>query len=447
MEYLLVMSLSGSTMMGIYLLLKRLLRDEVSTRLYYLIARVVVLFYLIPLPFLKGWYEKIIRAASPKGQMKSVQIPVAWTNSVVHVGQKVYINDYAAVQITVAGIWLFTACILMVRRFWKYVRARQLFIKYADSEMTEKQRLFLAELKRQYSVKRPVVLYQGQDGYHTMTFGICQPVIICDRNLESKEAEMLIRHEMVHIKRLDTLWKMLVRFVVILHWWNPVVRKLRREFMRVCEYSCDEIAMQTKTRKEIKEYLHLLINEASETSEKETVFMGRQNSFADDVETIKKRMANLLKRKKWNRYVAGILVVALAFCNSMTVFAYRDTLHQEVLENTPQEEVTKSLHSDTFCFTPDGEIKEFEPLQEIEILFDKQFTDTEGNIYPYSDEDTVTTYRSCSHDFASGTVSEHTNKSNGGCEVCEYHAQRCSICGYVSKEERIGVYIYDVCPH
>ena len=447
MEYLLVMSLSGSTMMGIYLLLKRLLRDQVSTRLYYLITRVVVLFYLIPLPFLKGWYRKIIRAALPKGQMKSVQIPVAWTNSVVHVGQKVYINNYAAVQITVAGIWLFTACILMVRWILKYVRARHVFVKYADSGMAEKQRLFLAELKKQYGVRQPVVLYQGQDGYPTMTFGICKPVIICDRNLESKEAEMLIRHEMVHIRRLDVLWKILVRFVVILHWWNPVVRKLRREFMRVCEYSCDEIAMQAKTKEEVKEYLRLLINETGETPETGTVFMGWQNSFSDDVENIKERIVNLLKKKKWNRYVAGILVMVLSLCNSMTVFAYRDTLHQGVPENTPQEEVTKSLQSNIFCFTPDGEIKEFEPLQETEILYEKQFTDTEGKIYPYSDEDTVTTYRSCSHNFVSGTVSEHTKKSNGGCEVSEYHAQRCAICGNVSKETRIVVRIYDVCTH
>lgn len=306
MEYLLVMSLSGSTMMGIYLLLKRLLRDQVSTRLYYLITRVVVLFYLIPLPFLKGWYRKIIRAALPKGQMKSVQIPVAWTNSVVHVGQKVYINNYAAVQITVAGIWLFTACILMVRWILKYVRARHVFVKYADSGMTEKQRLFLAELKKQYGVRQPVVLYQGQDGYPTMTFGICKPVIICDRNLESKEAEMLIRHEMVHIRRLDVLWKILVRFVVILHWWNPVVRKLRREFMRVCEYSCDEIAMQAKTKEEVKEYLRLLINETGETPETGTVFMGWQNSFSDDVENIKERIVNLLKKRNgtvmWQEY-------------------------------------------------------------------------------------------------------------------------------------------------
>ena len=446
MEYLLVMSLSGSTMMGIYLLLKRLLRDEISTRLYYLITKVVVLFYLIPLPFLKGWYREIIRAVLPKGQAESVKIPVAWTNSVVHVGQKVYINNYAAVQIIVAGIWLFTACILMVRWVLKYVRVRRLFDKYADSGMTEKQRLFLAELKKQYGVRRSVILYQGQDGYHTMTFGICRPVIICDRNLESKEAEMLIRHEMVHIRRLDALWKMLVRFVVILHWWNPVARKLRCEFVRACEYSCDEIAMQAKTREEVKEYLRLLIYEAGETPETGTAFMGWQSSFADDVQNIKERMANLMKKKKWNRYAAGILVAALTLCNSMTVFAYRDTLRQEVPENTPQEEVTKSLQSDVFFFMLDGEVNEY-ALQVTEILYEKQFMDTEGNIYPYSDEDTVTTYGSCSHNFASGTVLEHTKKSNGGCEVSEYHAQRCSICGYVVRGERIGVYIYDVCPH
>lgn len=104
MEYLLVMSLSGSTMMGIYLLLKRLLRDEVSTRLYYLIAKAAVLFYLIPLPFLKAWYREIIWAVLPKEQAESVKIPASWTISIVHAGQKVYINDYAAVQIILAGI-------------------------------------------------------------------------------------------------------------------------------------------------------------------------------------------------------------------------------------------------------------------------------------------------------------------------------------------------------
>ena len=451
MEYLLVMSLSGSTMMGLYFLLKFLLKDNVSSRLYYLILKENVLFFLIPLPFLKNWYRKVIRTAMPNVQMKDVEIPVTWTKYVVHAGDKMYVNTYAAVQTIVVTVWLIIACTIMVRMFLKYFRIRQAILKYKGTEMTEKQRSFLAEMKRQYSVRRPVILCQGQDWNHTMTFGVCRPVIICDKDIDSREAEIHVRHEMVHIKRLDALWKMLTRLVVILHWWNPIAWKLRRDFERACEYSCDEIVMQGRSREEVKEYLRLLIDEACIASETETTSIGWQSGFADDMENMKERIRNLMKTKKWNRYVAGMLVVVLAFANSITVFAYRDTLHQRVSENTVQEEVTKSLQSNIISFTLDGEdgelIKYFEEWEEMEFLYDKQFIDSEGNIYPYSDEDTMTTYRSCSHNFESGRSSEHNLFSNGSCEVRVYNSQRCSKCGYLSRGDLIGTTTFVVCPH
>lgn len=451
MEYLLVMSLSGSTMMGLYFLLKCLLKDNVSSRLYYLIIKEAILFFLIPLPFLKGWYRKVIQTAVPKGQAKGVQIPVAWTKYVVHAGEKMYVNSYTIIQVTAVSVWLLIACIMMVRLLLKYFRIRRVILKYEDTEMTEKQRTFLVELKKQYGVRRPVILCQGRDGDHTMTFGVCRPIIICDKDIDSREAEIHVRHEMVHIKRLDTLWKLLTWFVVILHWWNPIAWKLRREFEWACEYSCDEIVMQGRTRKEVKEYLRLLIEEACVASETEAASMGWQNSFADDMENMKERIRNLMKTKKWNRYVAGILAAVLAFANSITVFAYRDTIHQEVSENTLQEEVTEYVQIDNFTFIPDEaegeELLELELPEEIEIIYDKQFVDMEGNIYQYSDEDIVTTYRSCSHDFVSGTSREHNSYSDGSCKVRVYRAQRCDICGYVIRGDLISTTTFVVCPH
>ncbi len=438
MEYLLVMSLSGSTMMGMYLLLKCLLRNKVSARLYYLVIRVTVLFYLIPLPFLKGWYRKIIRVFVPAKQAERIWIPTIYGSS------KMYVNNYEAAQMIVVGVWLLIVGILMMRWILKYVRIRRQIDKYTGNVMTEKQKSFLERLKKQYGVKWPVVLYQAREGEPTITFGICRPVIICNREMNSREAEMLVRHEMVHIRRMDVLWKLLVRLVVMLHWWNPIIRKLRREFERVCEYSCDEIAMQEKPREEVKEYLRLLINEASETGK---TFIGWQNGFTDDMEDIKDRMENLLKKKKWNRYVAGMLVAVLTFCNSMTVFAYRDTFYQEMAEDSSQEEIAGSLRSADICFTTDGLDNDFRSRQGIEILYEKQFVDTEGNIYPYSEEETMTAYGSCSHDLVSGTMTEHMGKSGGGCEIKEYHAQRCCKCGYAVEGERIGVYTYDACLH
>jgi len=451
MDYLLVMSLSGSTMMGIYLLLKCLLKDKVSSRLYYLLTREAVLFFLIPLPFLKEWYRQVIRTVIPTGQMKREQIPVAWTKCVIYAGEKTYVNFYAATQAVMLAVWLLIVCIMMMRSFLKYLRIRRLVIPYEGGGMTEKQRLFSEELKNQYGVRRPVILCQGREGYHTMTFGVFRPVIICDKEIGSREAGIHVRHEMVHIKRFDVLWKMLARLAVILHWWNPIARLLWRDFERACEYSCDEIVMQGKTKREVKEYLQLLIDEACDEGKTRAGSIEWQNGFANNVDVMKERMRNLMKKKKWNRYAAGMLAAVLAFVNSMTVFAYRDTFYQEVPENTSRDEVMEALGKDTVTFIPDGAdgemLKDFNEWKEMEFLYEKQFIDSEGNIYPYSDEDTMTTDRSCSHDFESGTTAEHEKKSNGGCEVKVYRAQRCSKCGTVVRGERIGVYTYDVCPH
>lgn len=432
MEDLLVMSLSGSTMMGIYFLLKYLLKDKISSRLYYLIIKEAVLFFLIPLCFLKDWYRKIILFAIPKRQMKSVHIPVTWTNCAVHTEGKTYYNSFAIIQTVVAAAWLLIVCTLMVRMLLKYYRMRRLILKYENTEMTEKQRAFLEEIKRQYGVRRPVILCQGQAGDHTMTFGVFRPVIICNKEIGSREAEIHIRHEMVHIKQLDALWKILTRLVVILHCWNPIAWLMRREFERACEYSCDEILMQGRSREEVKEYLRLLIDEACAASKTEAASMEWHNGFANDMENMKERIRNLIKTKKWNCYVAGMLAAGLAFANSMTVFAYRDTLHQEVSSNTSPEEIT---------------VPHFNKWKETEFLHEKQFIDSEGNIYLYSDADTVTTYRSPSHDFKSGTVNDHTKYTDGSCKVVVYLAQRCSICGNVISFEAINVSTYTGCPH
>lgn len=393
----------------------------------------------------------MIRTVIPVGQMKRVEIPVAWTRYVIREGEKTYVNAYMGVQMIMLAVWLFIVCIMMMRPLIKYLRIRRLVIPYEGGGMTKKQKIFSEALKKQYGVRRPVILCQGQDGDHTMTFGVFRPVIICDKEIDSREAGIHVRHEMVHIKRFDALWKMLARLVVILHWWNPIAWLLWRDFERVCEYSCDEIVMQGKTKREIKEYLQLLIDEACDGGKTRTGSIEWQNSFANDVDMMKERMRNLMKKKKWNRYAAGVLVAVLAFANSMTVFAYRDTFYQEVPENTSQDKLVETLRMDAFTFTPDGAdgemLKDFNEWKEMEFLYEKQFIDSEGNIYPYSDEDTMTTYRSCSHDFESGTTAEHTKKSDGGCEVREYRAQRCSKCGYVIRGEQISFHAYTVCPH
>lgn len=446
MEYLLVMSLSGSTMTGIYLFLRYLLRNKGCARSYYWFAKAAVLYYLVPLPFLKNWYRDILRVIRPNEQTTSVQIPLRWKKYVVYGNEELYLNIYAKLQITIIIVWLLVACCLLLRQLLEYMRTIRLFM-YANQEITDRQKEALEPLQREYKVKRHVLVYQGQDGEPTMTFGIFRPIILCGRDLESQEAKLLIRHEMVHIKRWDIFWKVLMQLVTFLHWWNPIMWLLYRDFERVCEWSCDETAMQEKPEEEVKAYLRLLIEEATDSGKSEKTRLRWRAGFGHNTKKLKERMDNLMKRKKWNKAAAGVLVAVLAFANSMTAFAYRDPLQQELSEEASQEQIEYALTNDMVLFFSEDigeeEILEFKRPGEIEILYEHQFVDEEGNIYSVTEP----VQRGCSHTFVSGTEVTHHPYSDGSCEVREYRAQRCSKCGYLIQGDLISTAKYVVCPH
>lgn len=451
MEYLLVMSLSGSTMTGIHLLLRHFLKDRISARLYDLLARVAVLYYLIPLPSLKRYYVTVVRDLWPESSLGISRVPLTWRNHIVHAEGTMHVNIFAGIQTAAAIVWLSGICILLARQVAEYVWLARMAAGYADRAMTPEQRNMLDGLKDQYGIRRRVFLYEASEE-RTITFGFFSPVIVCGREMTSREAELLVRHELVHIKRMDALWKMFMQLAVMLHWCNPMVWILRRDFEQVCECSCDEIVMHGKSKEEVKEYLRLMIDEARE-KKPENVSLRWKSGFGDDAQKIKERMENLMNRKKWNRFAAATLVAVLAFANSMTVFAYRDSFEREVIEDVSEEQIEDVLNEDTFMFVPE-EMDE-EPLQEFkqsempelvqEFKFDRQFVDEEGNIYPIASDDGIEPY--CDHTFVSGTGYGHRKTSDGGCVVREFKAQRCSKCGYVIEGELISTLTYVKCPH
>lgn len=452
MEYLLVMSLSGSAMTGIYLLLRFLLRKRVCARLYDLLARAAILYYLIPLPYLKKYYVAALRVLCPEKALEISRVPLTWRNHVVHAEGSMHVNIFAILQTTAAVVWISGICLLMAKQVAEYLMLVRFAAKYADRAMTPEQRAFLGGLKEQYGIRRRVFLYEAPDKEYTMTFGFFCPVIICGREIASREAELLVRHELVHIRRMDAFWKMLMQLAAMLHWWNPLVWKLRSCFERDCECSCDEIATQDKTEEEVDEYLRLMIEEAQEKKD-ENVSLRWKAGFGDEAQKIKERMENLMNKKKWNRAAAVTLVAALAFANSMTVFAYRDSFERETTERVSEEQVERAVESDTFMFVPEEtdeevfqEFKQSEmPESVLEILYDRQFVDEEGNIYPILEDDGIEPH--CNHTFVSGTGYDHIKTSGGGCMVIEFKAQRCSKCGYVIQDEEISRHTYATCPH
>jgi beta-lactamase regulating signal transducer with metallopeptidase domain len=70
-----------------------------------------------------------------------------------------------------------------------------------------------------------------------------RPIIVLPRrlvaDLDGKQLEMVLAHELVHLKRGDHWLRWVELTAVVLYWWQPVVWFARRQLSRAAEQCCD----------------------------------------------------------------------------------------------------------------------------------------------------------------------------------------------------------------
>lgn len=451
MKYLLIMSLSGSIMVLLYMIITYASRKRISADWRYLMLKAAILYYLIPLPFLQRVYIKIIELLPDRKE--DISRIYSERSLIVSVGEKIYLNQPLQIQIWAMAGWMIVAVGLLTVQAVRYLQRRKRILGMSGMKEETDSDGMLRMLQRKYQVKRRVRCYTASIENKAFTFGVLKPVIIygtqggaeCWEKVEDKE--LLLSHELVHIKRWDALWKILQVFVCIIHFYHPLVWWLKKETEQVCELSCDALVMKDKGEKEKECYMMLLIQGAGDNGRQIVPGLG----ISKNARKIKERMDNIMdNRKKWGKWVSGCVAAVAVLLNSLTVFAYEDVQYWKVNEESTdlEEHIQMDLQSD-IVFVPDGmEMpKEFSTTAyEISpILYDIQFVDEDGNIYPV--EEKIETYATCNHQYASGTVSVHTKNSDGSCTIKYYNALRCSNCGDVIYGELTRTITYNPCLH
>ena len=91
-------------------------------------------------------------------------------------------------------------------------------------------------------------IYQSENVVSPFVLGIIKPKIYLPFNINEKDMEHVVAHEMAHIRRKDHLWKPLGFILLTLHWFNPLMWLGYVLLCRDIELACDE--------KVIKELVH-----------------------------------------------------------------------------------------------------------------------------------------------------------------------------------------------
>ncbi len=207
--------------------------------------------------------------------------------------------------------WMIGAAAITIFFIVSYVRCYREFKTSLPADNAQA----LAWLKA-HPLRRRVQIRVSDRIASPLTYGILRPVILLPKHTnwaDEQSLSYILAHEWVHIRRWDTLWKMLLAAALCVHWFNPLVWVMMVIGNRDLELSCDERVIRLFGQESVSSYALTLLGRQKE-----------QTSFAPLVShfsrrAVVERINAIMKYKKTS--VIAIIVAVVLVMGMTTAFA------------------------------------------------------------------------------------------------------------------------------
>lgn len=449
MNLIFVMSISGSIVFLLYLLMKPYANRRLTARWQYNFLKICLLFYLIPYQCFQDEYLKFYNRNFGTGENRN---PLRGDVLIFEDKNTIYITpdgrlhyEYWQPLLAIILLWLLIAVVLLLFHIRKYRSFRKNMLmlsdipneKLADTAAHCQSTVFPKSKKQKRILECSFVK-------SPLAIGLFRPAIILPKQDNSEDSSLYLMHELYHIKNHDILWKFIAFFTILLHWYNPLVYFLFLEICIVSEKYCDEKVTSSLTETEKTHYGNLII-EAAQNQNDPTVLLA--DSFIKNRKQAKERI--LFMTRKHCKSTHWKLLTALAVCLAilsmpMSVLAYQPFYTYHDTEYHP--------HTDIMYILPESGIDPFgdkyvdTSLQNLDFtLSNNILTDEYGNQYVIT-PDNQQSAASCSHAFVNRTRNYHLKNGNG-CTIYIYDGTYCQYCGYCLQETCVNQISYAICPH
>lgn len=411
-------SIAGTMPLLVCLLLMLLKRKNFSYRLGRKLVLLSLVEYFIPFQMLKYYL--------PQDMLEE-------TNSLNAISYFVNFDDKEAVSYHGISVWM-PDWILMIVLCWLFVIAG--FSIYE----TIKYHQLTRKLKRITEIRTYPLPGIGNVEYRISpemntpyTVGFVKPFIVVPAEFpNSKLSEMILRHEYSHLRRHDSIVKLICLLAICLHCFNPLTILTFLLYTRFSENIADEAAAEGCSDEERRAYAKALVRLSARARQVPVVW--RNNLLGDKKESMKRRVELIMNRnKKASKIGTVAAVLASVILSGTTVFAYTP---MQTVESTYKY----SSSADSISFSNNESQNSFSTY---ELFFESEDHSLNCTVSTTNDSRAIL----CSHNFTTGYADEHYSHSDGSCTVRKYTAKLCTKCNHIVLMDHIGTINYPKCPH
>ncbi len=219
-----------------------------------------------------------------------------------------------------------------------------------------------------------------------LTFGVFRPTVLLPEDLPVGDAQfqLILAHELVHIRRKDCLRKLLLTVCLCLYWWNPLVWLMVWLANRDMELACDEAVLRALGPDCKKAYALTLLDMAQRNPKSAPLCSGFAKSSTEE------RIRAILSFKRIPAWVG--ICISVLFVLTVSVFTTQAASpaavpepEPAVQEEIPEENVAVSVSESELLPATPPIMPEQEAESEIEL---ETQTRSEVRAYIFPLEDT-----------------------------------------------------------
>jgi Antirepressor regulating drug resistance, predicted signal transduction N-terminal membrane component len=213
-----------------------------------------------------------------------------------------------------------------------------IFVQFAISiwSMVQLYRILIKARIISYKNYRIAITKHDQDPFSWGRY-----IVISEYDYKN-EPELIIQHELVHLERKHFYDLLLLEFLIILFWFNPIIRMVKKELKDIHEYEVDDCLLHQGI--DAKAYQLLLIRRAVGSK----IYI-LANSFNQTF--VGKRINMMLKKKSSPWAQLKYVCIALLMFFSLFIFAKND-LNAELSQLTTKK-IGKIIKQKTGNKTPE----------------------------------------------------------------------------------------------
>ncbi|NMA26013.1 MAG: peptidoglycan DD-metalloendopeptidase family protein, partial [Clostridiales bacterium] len=322
---ILQMSISAALLIVAVVILRALTLYRLPKRTFLFLWGVVLCRLLIPfsIPFRFSFYTGVdmLLKKAPAFTMPSAAetaIPAAFPAAAPETAAGAAVLPAGGASPYLAPLlWLWLGGVCACALFFTagYIRCRREFKTALPVENDA-----VTAWRRAHPLQRPVQIRQSDKLGAPLTYGVFRPVVLVPKTTDWKDEgklRYLLAHEYVHIRRFDTLIKLLFTAAVCVHWFNPLVWVMFLLVNRDIELACDEAVLRESEGGTKSDYAMTLIG----LEEKKTLLTPLCNSFSKNA--IEERIKAVMKSRKYTipAILAAVVIAAavtLVFATSKT---------------------------------------------------------------------------------------------------------------------------------